>query len=153
MALIYRAKSTRRRFSLRRIITKVIDIFLVPIVSSIVTAILENALAIICACLPTYGLVLSDARSSFSSPMRWYHSLRAKVNGQRRVTSNAHNGRPTSDIDLEQNRNRYLLIEIGPSFSKLDTNASQHPRTQSPRTPEESHVLDPIKAGKVIEVA
>lgn len=60
---------------------------------------IELAAAIVCACLPAYGPLLTSVPCLKSSVQRWYHSLRGSL---RRSRPSSHNKASVPDSDSDQ---------------------------------------------------
>ena len=80
MALVYPLPTTGRKIPLscsRRVLANSFIVFLAP--RKFITADFENAIAINCACLPTYGPILSRSVAAFSRSKARYHARRGEL--------------------------------------------------------------------------
>lgn len=128
------------------------DLIAVTVFPNIATAFLENRLAIICACFPTYGPILSRFGAMFSNMMRSCHSLINNIRGKGRPTSNAIAEPDKSITGSGWDRNSYQRINSGTSANMIRTNISEPPSTTRHSSVQEGYALDPINGAKTTDI-
>ena len=148
MALVYSLPTTGRKIPLscsRRVLANSFIVFLAP--RKFITADFENAIAINCACLPTYGPILSRSGAAFSRIKARYHARRGELAW--RVDSD----HDTLAQDHEPIRDLYSRHENRNSLEKVhNVNLAKEPSTRNSVKTRESCILDTIQGTKVIEV-
>ena len=108
MGVIYKAGSSQRMTTSstpRAILTYTMA---VTLVGDLIWATIENGLAIICACLPTYRPLLTTSQAFLVSVNSWYSSLLSRGS-----QSKASGFTETEHVSDNQSRKRYNQIADG----------------------------------------
>ena len=122
-----------------------IDISLALIFSNIITAFLENALVIVCGCLPACGPILSGARAAFLDPETWSRWL-LPISVEKEMISKSHTTQSASCTGPKRNLNRYRWIEDGLSSHKVDSDTSCRSSGEGPYIPGDVCVITTVQS-------
>ena len=149
MALIYRTNSrTRKSFPWRP--SNLSNLIPVRFNPGVITLILENALAIVCACLPTYGPFLSMKTVNSKA---WVLQILFKIRRKPGMSSRTHNTIDQTRVDLAQDIGPYTHLEDELSPSQVKSNSSRITSVTSRRGVEEGYDLDSFRGCGFAEVA
>ena len=114
MAVLYKAGSSESMYGFFGQETLWTDIYLVDGVGDVIWGIIENGLAIICACLPTYRPLLAKGFSLTTDFRAWYSSL---LHNTRSWGGGSQSSKVTPSTDANKgvfdNRKRYNQIKDG----------------------------------------
>ena len=85
---------------------------------------MENALAIICACLPTYGPFLHSAKTGSVNLEAWvFDMLRRFHSKPKDISSSTRIGLDQPGMDLAQGNSGYIHLEDGRSTGNVQSHA------------------------------